>query len=89
MYKFGIALAKVRMEVGDSGNELTVAMQEKLGYDTWLGSDFPDLWGMGKCLLYDEIANAVQTCSQTDETEYSSLLSNDKEVPTSSNLVMS
>ena len=66
--------------LGDCEDELTVAVQKNLGYDTLLGTDFLDLWGMGKHLLYDEIVNVVQTRSQADKTEHTSLPDNFKEI---------
>ena len=59
-----LPLAKVRIEVGDCEDKLTVAAQKDLGYDALLGTDFPDLWEMGKHLLYNEIVNVVQTRSK-------------------------
>ena len=75
-----LSLARVRIEVGDCEDELTVAVHKDLGYDPFLGTDFPDLWGMGKCLLYDEIVNVVHTHSQADKTEHTSLPGSFKEI---------
>ena len=38
---------------------MTVALQEDLCYDALLGTDLPDLWEIGKRLLYDELADMV------------------------------
>ena len=59
-----LPLAKVRIEVVDCEDKLTVAAQKDLGLDALLGTDLPDLCGMGKCLLYNEITNVVQTRSK-------------------------
>ena len=59
-----LPLAKVRIEVGDWEDKLTVAAQKDLGLDALLGTDLPDLYGMGKRLLYNEIVNVVQTRSK-------------------------
>ena len=59
-----LPFAKVRIEVGDCEGKLTVVAQKDLGLNALLGTDFPDLWGMGKHLLYNEIVNVVQTRSK-------------------------
>ena len=36
-----LSFAKVRIQIGEYGDDLTVAVQENLGYDALLGTDFP------------------------------------------------
>ena len=65
-----LPLAKVTIEVGDCEDKLTVTLQKDLGLYALLGTNFPDLWGMGKRLLYNEIISIFQTHSQADKTEH-------------------
>ena len=58
-----LSLAKVRIQIGENGDDLTVAVQEILRYDALLGTDFPELWGVGRHLLYNELINVSQTRS--------------------------
>ena len=75
-----LSLAKVRIQIGEYGDDLTVAVQENLGYDALLGTDFPELWGVGRRLLYNELINVAQTRSQKRDTEHTSVPASFKEV---------
>ena len=55
-------------------------VQENLGYDALLGTDFLELWGVGRRLLYNELINMAQTRSQKRDTEQTSVPASFKEV---------
>ena len=60
-------LAKTSVRVDGAEHNLEVQVADDLCYDALLGRDIPDLWEIGKRLLYDDFIGIVQTRSNKTE----------------------
>ena len=56
-------LAKTSVRVDGAEHDLDVLVADELCYDALLGRDVPELWEIGKRLLYDDLIGIVQTRS--------------------------
>ena len=53
--------ARAKIEVGWRSEEMEIAVQDNLMFDALIGADYPDIWELGKQLVYKELINLAQT----------------------------
>lgn len=60
-----LPLANVEFDTTKQLTTVEVALQTDLCYDALLGTDFPEIWNLGRSLLYRETTNFALTRAQT------------------------
>ena len=58
-----LPIVRTKVQVDGAEHDLEVLVADGLSHDALLGRDVPELWEIGKCLLYDDLIGTVSTRS--------------------------